>query len=263
MKLKYIDVLRATLKNREKMAEPERIEKVCALSTSSNGSVGVLKLYGYVAHDDSEYDYDEAYFTLSDIDYQLQDLPITLRKIVVEINSYGGDVYTALSIIAKLDAIQEEKNLEIETHVIGVAASASGLIALAYPCRIEPHAQIMIHQCMASAYGNKDDMARTIQIQTQVDTNQVKILQRNAKKPKDVESQLVAETWYTADDVVKSYNNVSIVTHDTVTQDPILQRLTAKVDKVRAVDVPVLPPTSPPKEEADAPPVSFLDRFKK
>lgn len=239
MKLKYIDVLKATLQQKSKVtALDTKIDKVVAVDINDKQDTATLKLYGYVADMDDDYDYGDDYFTLQDVDKVLQQLPITVKDVIVEINSYGGDIYTAIAIIGKLDAAIETRGLRVRTHVLGIAASAAGVLALAYPCTVNEHAEIMIHQCMSGAYGNKQDMVKITDLLSRTDDKQIELLARNAKVDKEViAADLAAETWYNSVTVSEKYNVVVAQSLQNVPVSDYYTRLSAKLDKLRQDDV--------------------------
>jgi len=69
----------------------------------------------------------------------------------VEINSPGGDVYAGSEIYSSLMAYKGK----VITDIVGIAASAAGLIAMAgRPTRISPTAQLMVHNAMSQPYGD-------------------------------------------------------------------------------------------------------------
>jgi len=70
----------------------------------------------------------------------------------VEINSPGGDVFSGSEIYTNLKNYKEGK---VEVNIVGVAASAGSVIAMAGEVtRISPTAQIMIHNVSSVARGD-------------------------------------------------------------------------------------------------------------
>lgn len=239
MKLKYIDVLKATLQQKNKVkALDTPIDKVVAVDINDKQDTATLKLYGYVADMDDDYDYDDDYFTLQDVDRMLQQLPITVMDVIVEINSYGGDIYTAIAIIGKLDEVIETRGLRVRTHVLGIAASAAGVLALAYPCTVNEYAEVMVHQCMSGAYGNKQDMVKITDLLNRTDDKQIELLSRNAKVDKSViQADIEAETWYNSVTASEKYNVVVAQALQNAPASDYYTRLSAKLDKLRQDDV--------------------------
>lgn len=73
----------------------------------------------------------------------------------IEINSPGGDVYTGSEIYTLLKGYSGK----VTGHVMGVAASAASVIAMACnPLKISPTAQIMIHNVRSTISGDHRDL---------------------------------------------------------------------------------------------------------
>lgn len=73
------------------------------------------------------------------------------EDVEVDINSPGGDVYSGSDIYTAL----MEYGGKVITKIVGVAASAASVIAMAgRPAKISPTAQIMIHNVSERAYGD-------------------------------------------------------------------------------------------------------------
>jgi ATP-dependent protease ClpP protease subunit len=114
-----------------------------------------LKIKGVIIPNDYKwlYDWFEMDYTCpSDVDAVLDEA--NGEEIEVEINSPGGDVYTGSEIYTKLKSYKGK----ITTDIVGVAASAASVIAMAGHVRISPTAQIMIHNASSVARGDYRDM---------------------------------------------------------------------------------------------------------
>lgn len=76
--------------------------------------------------------------------------------VTVSINSPGGDMFEGISMYSML----REHNGEVEIKVMGLAASAASVIAMAGDeVKIARPAFLMIHNCWVMAVGNRHDMA--------------------------------------------------------------------------------------------------------
>jgi ATP-dependent protease ClpP protease subunit len=72
----------------------------------------------------------------------------------VDINSGGGDVYAGSEIYTALMSYREKQG-KVVTNIVGIAASAAGIIAMAgNPVRISPTAQIMLHNVESMPIGD-------------------------------------------------------------------------------------------------------------
>lgn len=86
--------------------------------------------------------------------------------ITVNINSPGGDYFSGLAIYNLL----REHPGKVTTNVIGVAASAASVIAMASDTlRVGKAAFLMIHNAQAVAMGNRHELAKVIGILAQFD----------------------------------------------------------------------------------------------
>lgn len=84
------------------------------------------------------------------------ELKNTAGEVVVQINSGGGDVFAGSEIYSML---KDRGNVRIE--VLGEAASAASLIAMAGHCCMSPTALMMIHNVSTYAEGDCNEMAHT------------------------------------------------------------------------------------------------------
>lgn len=88
------------------------------------------------------------------------------KKIDVYINSPGGDVFEGSAIYSLLDAYKGE----IVTHVVGLAASAASLIAIAGKQRtISRAGMIMVHDAWGLVVGNRHDMKKAFDVALTID----------------------------------------------------------------------------------------------
>lgn len=79
----------------------------------------------------------------------------------VIVNSPGGDVWSGSTIYTLL----KEYPGQVEVNIVGLAASAATLIAMAGDIvRMSPSAQFMIHNAAMTADGNKHDLAHAQEI---------------------------------------------------------------------------------------------------
>ena len=86
--------------------------------------------------------------------------------VTVNINSTGGDFFAGLAIYNML----REHDGEVTTNVLGVAASAASVIAMASDTlRVAKAGFLMIHNAWAVAIGNRHDMQTTADLLGQFD----------------------------------------------------------------------------------------------
>lgn len=116
-------------------------------------------------------------------------------KIVVPINSLGGDVFAANAIFNEL----MRHELPLETRVDGVAASAASLIFMAGDERIMPeNATLMVHNAWTIAAGTADELRDTAEMMDKVREGIVSAYRRSGQSEESVVEMMDATTWMTA-----------------------------------------------------------------
>lgn len=121
--------------------------------------------------------------------------------ILININSYGGQLDGAIAII---NAIQNT-DADVHASIEGVAASAASLIALASPSiSVSPYATMMVHSATFGAFGKQSDV---ISHASFVD-KQVRTLMHSVYKDfltdKELEEVIMGkEMWFDAEEIVR------------------------------------------------------------
>src|SRR5258708_6469879 len=88
------------------------------------------------------------------------------KTIRLEINSQGGDCFTAFAIYN----ILKRTGAFIEVLIDGLAASAASIIAMAGDhIEIAKNAMLMIHRCWVLIAGNEEDLAKQIPLMKKID----------------------------------------------------------------------------------------------
>jgi ATP-dependent protease ClpP protease subunit len=111
----------------------------------------------------------------------------------VVLNSPGGDAFEGVAIYNLL----REYPGKVTVHVLGLAASAASVIAMAGD-RIEmgEAAFLMIHSAWGMVVGNKKDMQQVASLLDQIDTAIAEVYaRRSGQKVADVMTMMEAETW--------------------------------------------------------------------
>jgi len=133
-------------------------------------------------------------------DFAAQLAQVKAPVLNVEINSPGGDVFAGIAIFNMLRA----SGKEIVVKVMGVAASAASLIAMAGDRIVMPkNAFMMIHNPWSFAMGNADELRKTADT---LDTIGTALLETYAAKTgldkDEITSMLATDTWLTADEAL-------------------------------------------------------------
>jgi ATP-dependent Clp endopeptidase proteolytic subunit ClpP len=136
---------------------------------------------------------------------------VTAPKIVVRINSPGGDVFDGLAIFNTLKA----HPAKVETVVDGLAASAASFIMLAGDTvRMNENSIAMIHSAWALGIGNAADLRELAATLDKVDGQLANIYQKKSGKDlEEISAAMSAETWFTAEEA-KDFGLIDAVITD-------------------------------------------------
>lgn len=175
---------------------------------------------------------------------------ITASTIKLSINSNGGSVFDAL---AMYNALRQHPS-SIEVTVMGVAASAASLIAMAGDKIIMPeNAFMMIHNPLNMTYGNAEDMREMADVLDKIGASLIATYAARTGLPDaEIKALLDAETWMNADEALaKGFcDEVQVALKAVASAD-----IGNLPDNVRAaLEVPTEAPTDAPTEApTDAP----------
>lgn len=123
------------------------------------------------------------------------------KEVTVNINSPGGDFFEGLAIYNLL----KEHDAPITVRVVGMAASAASVIAMAgTTIKIAEAGFFMIHNAWHVCVGNKHDMHERGDVLAQFDDSMVGIYAKKTGKDRDeITDMMDAETWISGADAVK------------------------------------------------------------
>lgn len=126
---------------------------------------------------------------------------ITAGTIHLRINSPGGDVFAARAIETAL----REHKARVVVHIDGLAASAATFIAMAGDeILIADGAMFMIHKAWTMAWGNANDLQKTVDLLGKIDGTLVDTYAaRTGQGDTRIAEWMAAETWFTADEAVQ------------------------------------------------------------
>lgn len=118
--------------------------------------------------------------------------------IALHINSPGGDVFAARTMVAAIAAHPSK----ITAYVDGLAASAASYVALACDSVVmQSGAMMMVHRASAIVWGNSEDMVNMADLLDKIDGTIVDDYVRKTGKSKDeMLALMTAETWMTAEE---------------------------------------------------------------
>lgn len=151
---------------------------------------------------------------------------VTAKTVNVEINSPGGDVFAGLAIYNML----KSSGKEIVVKVMGVAASAASLIAMAGDKIIMPkNTFMMVHNPWSFAMGNADELRDTADTLDKIGASLLNTyVAKTGMAEEDMKALLAKDTWLTAEESLEKGFATEVI-------DDI--KATAKFDMERA-DLP-------------------------
>lgn len=174
-------------------SKAEFFNAVTTPAPSGDGTVATIRMYGPI-------DSWGGFWGIStkDVGQVLDALPESVEQIVLRINSPGGEVVEAVSILNMLRA-HKAKVLAV---VDGLAASAASFLAAGCDETVmSPGTQMMIHSPWAFALGNASELRKTADVLDGFESSIVDIYTDKAGV-KDWARLLLDETWLTAADAV-------------------------------------------------------------
>ena len=123
------------------------------------------------------------------------------EPVVVYINSGGGDVFAGAEIYTAL----MDYPGDVELQIVGLAASAASVIAMARRCVISPVGQIMVHNVSSAAEGDYRAMHHTGDVLDNANDALANAYMRKSGLPREKIRQMMdEETWLTAPAALKA-----------------------------------------------------------
>lgn len=160
---------------------------------SGDGAVATIRMYGPI-------DSYGGFWGIStkDVGGVLDALPDSVTQIVLRINSPGGEVFEAVSILNMLRAHQAS----VLAVVDGLAASAASVITAGCDEAVmSPGTQMMIHKPSSFAWGDADSLRKSAGVLDSIETSIIEIYSAKAGE-RDWAALLADETWLTATEAV-------------------------------------------------------------
>ena len=131
-----------------------------------------------------------------------------VQTLNIYINSPGGDVFTASTMISMLKRVKD-KGTVINAYVDGLSASAASfLMMVADNVNLYKNSTVMIHKPMSIAIGNANDMQKTIDALNKIEESVMMPMYMNKSKvdEEEIKSLIDAETWLSAKEMDKYFN---------------------------------------------------------
>lgn len=145
-----------------------------------------------------------------------------VENITLHINSPGGSVFSAVAIANTL----KNHKAKITANIDGLAASAATIITSACDTvRMPKNALFMVHNPITFAYGNNQDMQKTLEMLNKVKNSIIETYLNKAKTNKETLSELMDnETWMSAEEA-KEYGFVDEILDESVEKEVIENKL--------------------------------------
>ena len=175
-----------------------------------------LILYGSIGSDEYWDDISDKVFK-QDIE-NLGDV----ENITLHINSPGGSVFSAVAIANTL----KNHKAKVTANIDGLAASAATIITSACDTvRMPKNALFMIHNPITFAYGNNQEMQKTIEMLDKVKNSIIETYLNKTKTDKETLSELMDnETWMDAE-TAKEYGFVDEIVDEEVGKEFVENKL--------------------------------------
>ena len=145
-----------------------------------------------------------------------------VENITLHINSPGGSVFSAVAIANTL----KNHKAKITANIDGLAASAATIITSACDTvRMPKNALFMVHNPITFAYGNNQDMQKTLEMLNKVKNSIIETYLNKVKTDKETLSELMDnETWMSAEEA-KEYGFVDEILDESVEKEVIENKL--------------------------------------
>lgn len=180
------------------------INEYISVSDKANDQSGDIYIYGDIA-DKKWFDED---VTPKQILNALDSIG-KIKNINIHINSYGGSCIAGNAIINIIDSYKRKNNSNVNVYIEGIAASmGSGIASCGDTVYMAKNSLYMIHKPLLMAYGNSEDLKKSIELLDKVEQTLVNNYMRKFKGTEDeLRSMMEDETWLTADEA-KEYGFV-------------------------------------------------------
>jgi len=188
---------------------PDAMERWDPSIEASDKGEASISIYGRIGQTD-----DGSGVTANRIGAALR--AIGQRDVMVNINSPGGDFFEGVAIYNQL----REHQAKITVRVLGVAASAASVIAMAGDdILMGDSTHIMIHNAWAVAVGNRHDFIESSNRLAVFDAAMAKVYaQRTGIEETEAAAMMDKETWITAEAAISRGFATGLLPASTVSQ---------------------------------------------
>ncbi len=175
-----------------------------------------LYVYGEIVSERDDWFGSESDVVITEFKEELDSLG-NIKNLNMYINSPGGDVFAASTMISILNRLKQN-GTTINAYVDGLSASAASfLMMVADHINLYKNSVVMVHKPMSIAIGNVNDMQKTIDALNKIeDSVMMPMYMGKAKTSENEIKRLIdEETWLNASDMDK-YFNVTLLDEEKV-----------------------------------------------
>lgn len=163
----------------------------------TEGQASHIDLFGFVG---GSKEFNDG-FNETDFLNELRAIPET-NDLTISINSFGGSVYTALSIYSLL----KNHKGSITFRIDGTAMSAATIITSVPNAKVvmPRGAMMMIHKVSVGVYGNADDLKKTVEDIEKLEMNVLQIYaEKTGRTIEEIQELVNKETYFTAEEALE------------------------------------------------------------
>ncbi|MCL1789956.1 MAG: Clp protease ClpP [Peptococcaceae bacterium] len=144
----------------------------------------------------------------ADFQKDLEGLSKDLKTLNILINSPGGDVFAASTMVSMLERVKG-KGIKVIAYVDGISASAASfLMMVADEIRLYKNSMVLVHKPMTWSFGNANDLRRDVASLDKIeDSVMMPLYMGKAKSPQEkIADKIDAETWLNADNMNEHFH---------------------------------------------------------
>ena len=175
-----------------------------------------LYVYGEIVSERDDWFGSESDVVITEFKEELDSLG-NIKNLNMYINSPGGDVFAASTMISILNRLKQN-GTTINAYVDGLSASAASfLMMVADNINLYKNSVVMVHKPMSIAIGNANDMQKTIDALNKIEDSVMMPMYMGKAKVSEnkIKGLINAETWLNASDMDK-YFNVTLLDEEKV-----------------------------------------------
>lgn len=174
------------------------------------GTTADLYIYGDIVDDSTDWWTGEKdAFSVDPLDFkeELDELK-GASELNIYINSGGGSVFAASTMVSMLKRFREQNKATINAYVDGLCASAATyFLFMADNSYIYENSLVMIHKPMTISWGNANDLQKDIDTLNTIENDMMipLYLSKTSMEESEVKEMVNAETWFSGNNESENY----------------------------------------------------------